>query len=107
MAEMKGKDFVALRRLSDGDDRTIAAVGETCERVPPPKAGGTQADALAMLLASGKIAPVVPAPAPLAVPPTHAPAIVDELHAHKTRAVWDVLDTATGGSSREPDAEGD
>src|SRR4029079_865875 len=25
-------------------------------------------------------------------------AIVDELHAHKTRAVWDVLDTATGDS---------
>ena len=28
-------------------------------------------------------------------------AIVDELHAHKTRAVWDVLDTATG-SRRQP-----
>lgn len=28
-------------------------------------------------------------------------AIVDELHAHKTRSVWDVLDTATG-SRRQP-----
>lgn len=27
-------------------------------------------------------------------------AIVDELHAHKTRAVWDVLDTATGARSQ-------
>lgn len=27
-------------------------------------------------------------------------AVVDELHAHKTRAVWDVLDTATGARSQ-------
>jgi hypothetical protein len=56
MAELNGKDYVALRRLSDATGRTLADVGETCERVPAAKAGGTQADALARLLASGKIA---------------------------------------------------
>ena len=55
MADLQGKDFVALRRLSDVDDRTISAVGETCERVPAAKSGGTVSDALARLLASRKI----------------------------------------------------
>lgn len=55
---LRGKDYVALRRLSDADDNTIAAVGETCERVPAGKHGGTVSDALAKLLASGKIASV-------------------------------------------------
>lgn len=49
MTELRGRDFRALRRLSTPDDETLAAVGETCERVP---AGG-----LAQLLASGKIEP--------------------------------------------------
>lgn len=57
MDEMNGRDYVALRRLSDAGGRIIAEVGETCERVPAPKGGGTKADALAKLIASGKIAP--------------------------------------------------
>ncbi len=44
-----GAQFIALRRLSDRDDRTLAVVGETCERVPAASLPG--------LLASGKIAP--------------------------------------------------
>lgn len=59
---LHGKDYVALKRLSDADDNTIAAVGETCERVPAGKHGGTKSDALAKLLASGKIA-LAPEPA--------------------------------------------
>jgi hypothetical protein len=58
MADLQGKDFIALRRLSDRADRTIADVGQTCERVPAGRQGGTVADALRKLLASGKIAPV-------------------------------------------------
>lgn len=54
---LHGKDFVALRRLSDADDNTLADVGATCERVPAAKSGGTASDALQRLLASGKIAP--------------------------------------------------
>ena len=57
MADLHGKDFIALRRLSDADDHTIAEVGQTCERVPAAKSGGSISDALARLLASGKIAP--------------------------------------------------
>ena len=57
-SELHGKDFIAVRRLSDGDDTTIADVGQTCERVPAAKSGGTVSAALARLLASGKIAPV-------------------------------------------------
>lgn len=44
---MNGADYVALRRLSNKADETLAAVGETCERVP--------ASSLPGLLASGKI----------------------------------------------------
>lgn len=51
---LNGADYVALRRLSDRDDRTLAQVGETCDRVPPAS--------LPALLASGKIAPVVSKP---------------------------------------------
>lgn len=47
MAELKGKDYIALRRLSTKDDQTLAVPGETCERVP--------ASSLPSLLASGKI----------------------------------------------------
>jgi len=50
VADLQGKDFVALRRLSDGDNATLAVVGETCDRVPTIS--------LLSLLASGKIAPV-------------------------------------------------
>lgn len=64
MADLKGKDFVAVRRLSDAADNTIADVGETCERVPASKYGGTVSDALERLLASGKIAPVSSPAAP-------------------------------------------
>jgi hypothetical protein len=50
VADLKGKDFRALRRLSTKDDRTLADVGQTCEKVP--------VSSLPALLASGKIEPV-------------------------------------------------
>jgi hypothetical protein len=56
VADLNGNDFIALVRLSDASDRTIAAVGETCERVPAGKHGGTASDALEKLLNSGLIA---------------------------------------------------
>ena len=56
MSELHGRDYVALRRLSTRDNTTIAEVGQTCERVPAAP-GGTASEALARLLASGKIAP--------------------------------------------------
>lgn len=62
MAELHGKDFVALRRLSLADNTTIAEVGETCEKVPAAP-GGTKSEALSRLLASGKIA-LKPSPKP-------------------------------------------
>lgn len=49
MADLNGKDYLALRRLSTKDDQTLAEVGATCERVP--------VESLAALLASGKIEP--------------------------------------------------
>ena len=56
MTELKGKDFVALRRLSNVAGVTIANVGETCERVHAAP-GGTVSEALERLLASNKITP--------------------------------------------------
>lgn len=53
MADLDGRTYVALRRLSTKADETLAEVGETCERVP--------ASSLPWLLASGKIAPAQPA----------------------------------------------
>jgi hypothetical protein len=50
--DLRGKDYRALRRLSDIENKTLAAVGATCERVPEAS--------LAALLASGKIEPTVP-----------------------------------------------
>jgi len=44
---MPSSDYVAVRRISTRDDETLAAVGETCDRVP--------ADALEWLEASGAI----------------------------------------------------
>jgi hypothetical protein len=55
VTELQGKDYCAVRRLSDRDNVTLADVGETCERVPVPS--------LAPLLASGHIELVVPPPA--------------------------------------------
>jgi len=52
MTDLQGTDYVAIRRLSDKDDVTLAEAGETCDRVPP--------ESLAPLLASGHIAPVDP-----------------------------------------------
>ncbi len=57
VAELNGKDFIARVRLSDADNRTIADVGQTCERVPAGRHGGTASDALEWLLSSGCIAP--------------------------------------------------
>jgi hypothetical protein len=31
---MKGADYIALKRISNRENQTLAAVGETCERVP-------------------------------------------------------------------------
>ena len=59
MSELNGRDYIALRRLSHKDDATIADIGQTCERVPAAP-GGTVSEALARLLASGKIAPAPP-----------------------------------------------
>jgi hypothetical protein len=66
---LDGRDFIALYRLSDLADRTVADVGETCERVPASRHGGTVSDALRRLLEAGKIArrpaaPVIDLPAP-------------------------------------------
>lgn len=74
MADLQGKDFIALVRLSDGDDRTLALPGETCERVPAGKHGGTVSDALEKLLVSGLIAPKPIAAAPA---PVHEAAVID------------------------------
>lgn len=54
---LDGADYVALVRLSTAADETLALPGETCERVPAGKHGGTVSDALAKLLAAGLIAP--------------------------------------------------
>lgn len=62
VADLNGKDFIALVRLSDREDRTIAHVGQTCEKVPAGKHGGTASDALRKLLVSGLIAPAPAAP---------------------------------------------
>lgn len=48
---MKGRDYRALRRLSNAANETLAEVGETCDRVPP--------ESLPWLLQSGKIEPVI------------------------------------------------
>jgi len=56
-----GKDYVAKVRLSDREDRTLAAIGETCERVP--------AESLEWLIADGHVEPVpVPQASPIAAP---------------------------------------
>lgn len=49
MAELTGRDFRALTRLSTRDNETLAEPGETCDRVPE--------SSLALLLASKKIEP--------------------------------------------------
>lgn len=36
---MNGNDYIAVRRLSDKQGRTLADVGETCERVPAESLG--------------------------------------------------------------------
>jgi hypothetical protein len=77
VADLNGKDFIAVVRLSDADDNTIAAVGDTCERVPAGKHGGTVSDALEKLLVSGCIAPA-PTPAVKPRPALVAPVAADE-----------------------------
>jgi hypothetical protein len=51
VADLNGRDFIAIRRLSNKADVTLADVGETCERVP--------ASSLPALLDGGKIRRVV------------------------------------------------
>lgn len=55
---MSGRDFVAVARISNLADDTLADVGETCERVPD--------QSLPWLLRDGLI---VPAPAPAQADP--------------------------------------
>lgn len=52
--ELDGVDYVAVERLSNLADDTLAESGETCGRVP--------ASSLPWLLAQGKITPATPAP---------------------------------------------
>ena len=33
--ELHGRDFRALRRLANGENETLAEMGDTCERIPP------------------------------------------------------------------------
>ncbi len=98
--ELNGKDFVALVRLSDPEDRTITEVGQTCERVPAAKRGGTASDALAYLLASHLIAPVSPAPA-VTIPAT--PIVVESI-AVAAPPTPDPVDAAPAGL---PQPDGD
>lgn len=57
--ELQGKNYRAVRRLSNAADETLAEIGATCEHVPPAS--------LAWLLRDGLIVPVTP-------PKTPAPA---------------------------------
>jgi len=50
MANLDGRQYRAVRRLSTKGDLTLAEPGETCERVPP--------ESLSWLLSEGKIVPV-------------------------------------------------
>lgn len=50
MADLDGRQYRAVRRLSTKGDLTLAEPGETCERVP--------AESLPWLLSEGKIVPV-------------------------------------------------
>jgi hypothetical protein len=61
---LDGRDFRALRRVSNAENETLAAVGETCERVP--------AESLPALLESGDIERAVERRALPDVPPRPA-----------------------------------
>jgi len=50
MADLDGRQYRAVRRLSTKGDLTLAEPGETCERVPP--------QSLQWLLNEGKIVPI-------------------------------------------------
>lgn len=50
MADLDGRQYRAVRRLSTKGDLTLAEPGETCERVPT--------ESLPWLLSDGKIVPV-------------------------------------------------
>jgi hypothetical protein len=62
---LDGRDFRALRRVSDAENETLAAVGETCERVPT--------ESLPALLESGDIERAVERRAPAADSSSPAP----------------------------------
>jgi hypothetical protein len=53
---MHGKDYVAVRRISNLADHTLADVGDTCERIPSAFLQGH--------LDAGDIMPVTPGVAP-------------------------------------------
>lgn len=88
MPDLNGKDFVAVVRLSDGENNTIAEVGQTCEKVPAGKHGGTASDTLALLLASYLIAPVTADPPAVDLRPAAGP----RLAVPATRFTSDVPD---------------
>ena len=54
--ELDARDYVALVRLSNRENNTIALPGETCERVLASPHGGTVSDAIRKLLRSGVVA---------------------------------------------------
>jgi hypothetical protein len=60
-APLNGADYCAVRRLSNGDDETLADVGQTCEQVP--------VESLPWLLAEGSIELVIPAASDGPMPP--------------------------------------
>lgn len=87
MADLQWTDFIAVRRLSDADNNTLAEVGQTCERVPAAKSGGTVEEALLRLEASGHIRRVeqsapgaAPTPEPMPEPAEPSPAPAAPVH---------------------------
>lgn len=68
---MKGSEYIAVRRLSNKADDTLAEVGETCERVPEQD--------LPILLAGGKIRPVDADAQPEVAPDPPAEATKEDL----------------------------
>ena len=57
---MPGSDYIAVRRISNRADDTLAGVGETCDRVP--------AEALEWLAECGAIASASAVPPPVVDP---------------------------------------
>ena len=90
---MTGKDYVAKTTIWNAKNEVVADIGQTCERVAP--------ESLGWLLAGGHIAPGAgPAPIRMSTP------LIDEIHEHSTRAVFDALKSAAEPSAETLDGEG-